>query len=123
VNRVLVIDPDRVARERLGLACLAEDVGAVLTENLAEGVRILLSVPVSLIVVDAGALRFTLREHATLFERVAPAVPVVVTVAADAPLESRVALEVAGFRVLTRPPTVEDLLRKALGPDAGEVTA
>jgi hypothetical protein len=34
-------------------------------------------------------------------------------VAPDAPLESRVALELAGFRVLSRPVTVEDLIEKA----------
>ena len=62
---------------------------------------------------DAGVLRLTTREHAVLFERVAPGVPVVVTVAAEAPLETRVALELAGFRVVTRPVTVEDLLAKA----------
>ena len=39
--------------------------------------------------------------------------PIVVTVAAEASLESRVALELAGFRVVTRPVTVEDLVEKA----------
>lgn len=113
MNRVLMIDQDRVTREQLGLDCLAHDVGVALAENLCEGVRVLLSLPVSLIVVDAGALRLTTREHAVLFERVAPGVPVVVTVVADTPLETRVALELAGFRVVSRPVTVEDLLAKA----------
>jgi DNA-binding response OmpR family regulator len=113
MNRVLMIDQDRATRERLGLDCLGHNVGVALAENLCEGVRVLLSLPVSLIVVDAAALRFTTREHAELFERVAPGVPVVVTVAAEAPLETRVALELAGFRVVTRPVTVEDLLAKA----------
>jgi hypothetical protein len=54
-----------------------------------------------------------MREHATLFERVAPGVPVMVTVPSEASLETRVGLELAGFRVLTRPVTVEDLLDKA----------
>jgi DNA-binding response OmpR family regulator len=118
MNRVLVIDQDRAAREGLGLSCLGRDVGVALAENLCEGVRVLLSLPVSLIVVDAGALRLTLREHATLFERVAPEVPVVVTVAPEASLESRVAFELAGFRVLTGPVTVEDLLEKSPAPVA-----
>jgi DNA-binding response OmpR family regulator len=113
MNRLLVIDQDRATRERLGLDCLGHDVGVALAENLCEGVRVLLSLPVSLIVVDAGALRLTMREHALLFERVAPGVPVVVTVAAEAPLETRVALELAGFRVVSRPVAVEDLLEKA----------
>jgi DNA-binding response OmpR family regulator len=112
MNRVMVIDQDRATRELLGLACLGHDVGVALAENLCEGVRLLLSVPVSLIVVDAAALRLTVREHVTLFERVAPGVPVVVTVSAETPLENRVALELAGFRVLTKPVTVEELLEK-----------
>ena len=103
---------DESTRERLGLACLGQDVGVALAENLCEGVRVLLSLPVSLIVADAGALRLTLREHVTLFERVAPQVPVVVTVAPEASLESRVAFELAGFRVLARPVTVQELLEK-----------
>jgi DNA-binding response OmpR family regulator len=113
MNRVLLIDQDRVTREQLGLACLTQGVGVALAENLCEGVRVLLSVPVSVIVVDAATLRLTLREHATLFERVAPGVPVVVTMPAESALESRVALELAGFRVLTEPVTAEDLLAKA----------
>lgn len=115
MNRVLVIDPDRATREQLGLACLGRDVGVALAESVCEGVRVLLGLPVSLIVVDAAALRLTMREHATLFERVAPGVPVLVSVPPDASLETRVGLELAGFRVLARPVTVEDLLEKATG--------
>jgi DNA-binding response OmpR family regulator len=120
MNRVMVIDPDRATREQLGLRCLRRDVGVALAENMCEGVRVLLSLPVSLIVVDAAALRLTTREHAVLFERVAPTVPVVVTVAPETSLEVRVGLELAGFRVLTRPASVEDLLDKvtALAPAA-----
>jgi DNA-binding response OmpR family regulator len=112
MNRVMVIDQDRATRELLGLACLGHDVGVALAENLCEGVRLLLTVPVSLIVVDAAALRLSVREHVTLFERVAPGVPVVVAVNPEMPLENRVALELAGFRVLTKPVTVEELLEK-----------
>jgi DNA-binding response OmpR family regulator len=113
MNRVLMIDQDRATRERLGLDCLSHDVGVAFAENVCEGVRVLLSLPVSVVLVDAAALRLTTREHAVLFERVAPGVPVVVTVAAEAPLETRVALELAGFRVVSRPVSVEDLLAKA----------
>ena len=122
MNRVLVIDQDRATRELLGLACLGHDVGVALAENLCEGVRLLLSVSVSLIVVDAAALRLSVREHVTLFERVAPGVPVVVAVTPETPLESRVALELAGFRVLTKPVTVEELLEKGAAL-AGEARA
>jgi DNA-binding response OmpR family regulator len=113
MNRVLVIDQNRATRELLGLQCLGRDVGVALAENLCEGVRVLLSLPVSLIVVEAAALRLTTREHAVLFERVAPGVPVVVTVEPETLLERRVAMELAGFRVMTRPVTAEELLEKA----------
>ena len=43
MKRVLLIDPNRMTREHLGLQCLGRDVGVVLAENLAEGVRSLLS--------------------------------------------------------------------------------
>jgi len=112
MNRVLVIDQNRATREQLGLQCLGRDVGVALAENVCEGVRVLLSLPVSLIVVEAAALRLSTREHAVLFERVAPGVPVMVTVRADAPLETRVAFELAGFRVVTQPVSVEELLDK-----------
>jgi DNA-binding response OmpR family regulator len=112
MNRVLVIEQDRATRELLGLACLGHDVGVALAENLCEGVRLLLSVPVSLIVIEAAAMRLSVREHVTLFERVAPGVPVVVAVNAETPLENRVALELAGFRVLSKPVTIEELLEK-----------
>ena len=113
MNRVLVIDQDRAARERMGLDCLSHDVGVALAENVCEGVRVLLSLPVSLIVVGAATMRLTMREHALLFERVAPGVPVVVTVATEAPLETRVALELSGFRVVTQSVSVTELMEKA----------
>jgi DNA-binding NtrC family response regulator len=101
--------------QRLGLECLERGVGVVMAENLCEGVRVLLQASVSLVAVDAALLRLTPREHATLFERVAPEVPVVVIVRPDAHLETRVAYEVLGFKTLTRPLTAEDLLDKASG--------
>ena len=112
MNRFLVIDQDRAATQSLGLACLERGVGIAMAENVCEGVRVLLSATVSLIVVDGALLRLTAREHATLFERVAPGVPVVVVVRAETSLDTRVGFELAGFRVLTRPVTVEDLLEK-----------
>ena len=39
----------------------------------------------------------------------------VVAVRPETPLDSRVALELAGFRVLTKPVTVEELVEKAPG--------
>jgi DNA-binding response OmpR family regulator len=112
MNRFLLIDEDAVTTQKLGLACLERQVGVLMAPNVCEGVRALLSESVSLIVVEATALKLSAREMATLFERVAPAVPVVVTVNADTPLDARVTLELAGFRVLTKPVAVEDLIDK-----------
>jgi DNA-binding response OmpR family regulator len=112
MDPVLVIDQDRAAMQDLGLGCLAQGVGVALAENLCEGVRVLLSATVSIIAVDAALLRLTPREHATLFERVAPGVPVVVIVRPDAALDTRVAFELAGFRVLPRPVDARDLIEK-----------
>jgi DNA-binding response OmpR family regulator len=112
MNRVLVIDQDRAATQALGLACLERDLGVAIAENLCEGVRVLLSTPVDLIVVDTAEMRLTAREMATLFDRVAPRVSVVVAMKAPAALDQRVTFELAGFRVITKPVSVEDLLLK-----------
>lgn len=112
MKRVLLIDRDPGAMQRMGLLCLGRGVGVVMADNLCEGVRALLETPVSLIAMDAALLRLTPREHATLFERVAPGVPVLVVFRPNAPLEARVAYEVLGFKTLTRPLSVEDLLEK-----------
>jgi DNA-binding NtrC family response regulator len=115
MKRVLLIDQDPGLMQRLGLECLERGVGVVMAENLCEGVRVLLQTTVSLIAVDAALLRLTAREHATLFERVAPDVPIVVVFRADAPLEARVAYEVLGFKTVSRPLAAQDLLDKAPG--------
>jgi DNA-binding response OmpR family regulator len=112
MNRVLVIDQDRPATHALGLACLDRDLGIAIAENLCEGVRVLLSTSVDLIVVDAAEMRLTARETATLFDRVAPGVPVVIAMKSPAALDQRATLELAGFPVIEKPVAVEDLLHK-----------
>ena len=112
MNRILVIDQDRRAMHALGLACLDENIGIAMADNVCEGVRVLLADTMSLVLVDAAELRFSPRESATLFDRVAPGVPVVVMVRPDTDLSRIVALELAGFRVLTKPVAVPDLLAK-----------
>jgi DNA-binding response OmpR family regulator len=113
MNRILVIDQDRAAMEKLGLACLEQGIGVAMADNVCEGVRILLADAISLVLVDGAQLRLGARESATLFERVAPGVPVVVMLRADTELGRIVALELAGFRVVTKPVAVPDLLVKA----------
>ena len=114
MKRVLLIDQDAGVMQRVGLQCLERGVGVVMAENLCDGVRALVQTTVSLIAVDAGLLRLNPREHATLFERVAPDVPVLVVFRPDAPLEARVGYEVLGFRTASRPLAVEDLIEKVV---------
>jgi DNA-binding response OmpR family regulator len=112
MNRILVIDQDRRAAHTLGLACLDEGIGVAMADNVCEGVRMLLADTISLVLVEGTALRLTPRESATLFDRVAPGVPVVVMVRPETELSRIVALELAGFRVVTKPVTVHDVLAK-----------
>jgi DNA-binding NtrC family response regulator len=119
MDLLLVIDQDRAAMQTLGLACLDRGIGVAMAETLCEGVRVLLSRTVSLIVADVALLHLSPSEHATLFERVAPGVPVIVLANPDTPLESRVAFELKGFQVLNRPVTVEDLVEKTNGAFRG----
>jgi len=97
----------------LGLACLSHDVGVALAENLCEGVRTLLSPVVSLIVIDAAALRLTMREHVTLFDGSPPG-PVVVAWRPRRRWRAASRWSWPGFRVLTNPVAIEELLEKAL---------
>lgn len=119
IGCVLIIDQDRVAVEELRVACRERGAATVGAENLCEGVRVLLSEVVSLIVVDAALLRLTPREHAALFERVAPGVPVVVIVRSGASIEARIGLELAGFSVTSRPVHPQDLLEEFESRGAG----
>jgi DNA-binding response OmpR family regulator len=112
MNRILVIDQDRTAMEKIGLACLEQNVGVAMADNVCEGVRVLLGDQISLVLVDAAELRFGARESATLFERVAPNVPVVVMVRPEMDLSRIVLLELAGFKVVTKPVIVADLVSK-----------
>jgi DNA-binding response OmpR family regulator len=111
-----VIDQDSTTTTRtLGLACLQRGIGVAFADNVCEGVRVLLETVVDLVLIDVAALWLTPREMATVFERIAPGVPLAVAVRPETPLDSRVALELAGFRVLTKPVTVEELVEKAPG--------
>ena len=109
--RILLIGQDRETAERLTLQCLERGVAMVIAENVCEAVRVLATTPVSLIVADLGRFRLGVHEQAALFERVAPGVRVVITLPAATPLETRVALEIAGFQIAPASPTPDDLLK------------
>jgi DNA-binding response OmpR family regulator len=117
LNRILVIDQDRDAMQKLGLACLQQGIGVAMADNVCEGVRALLADTISLVLVDNLALRMGVRESATLFERVAPSIPVVVVVKPDTDLSRVVNLELAGFRVVTKPVAIGDIIAK-VAPEA-----
>src|SRR6185436_13976656 len=112
MHRILVIDQDRAAMEKFVLACLEHRIGVSMADNVCEGVRLLIGEPISLILVDGLELRFGPRDSATLFERVAPGIPVVVMVRPETDLSRIVAFELAGFRVVTKPVMASDLLAK-----------
>ena len=110
--RLLTIDRDRERALQLAMECLEQGVAVRLAETLCEGARYLLDAPVSLVLADAESLRTAAGEPARLFESVAPGVPVVVTVEAGTRVEDRVDLELRGFRVVSRPVALRDLLAK-----------
>jgi DNA-binding response OmpR family regulator len=110
--RLLTIDGDRNRAQALAMECLEDGVAVRMAETLCEGVRYLLDAPVSLVLAEAGLLRMATSEQARLFEAVAPGVPVILTVDAGAKVEDLVNLELQGFRVMTRPFALGDLLAK-----------
>ena len=110
--RLLTIDGDRKRAQALALECLEHGVAVRMSETLCEGVRYLLDAPVSLVLAEAGMLGLAKGDQARLFEAVAPGVPVILTVAAGAKVEDRVDLELQGFRVISRPFALRDLLAK-----------
>jgi DNA-binding response OmpR family regulator len=108
--RLLTIDGDRNRAQALALECLDQGVAVRMAETLCEGVRYLLDAPVSLVLAEAGMLRLAKGEQAQLFEAVAPGVD------AGAKVEDLVDLELQGFRVMSRPFALRDLLAKVERP-------
>ena len=111
MKTILIVDQDRQVAQQLALACLNRGIGAALVDTVCEGVRLLLTETVSLIVVESSLLRLAPREQALLFDRVAPGVPVVVAAPLTGALETRVGWELAGFTVVSHPVFVEDLFK------------
>ncbi len=110
--RMLTIDDNRNRAQQLAMECLEHGVAVRMAESLCEGVRYLLDAPASLVLVDAGVLRMAGPDHLRLFDAVAPGVPVVLAVDAGARVEDRVAFELKGFHVVSRPFALPDLLVK-----------
>ena len=117
--RLLTIDGDRNRAQALAMECLEQGVAVRMAETLCEGVRYLLDAPVSLVLAEAGMLRMGRGDQARLFGAVAPGVPVILAVDAQAKVEDLVNLELQGFRVMPRPFTARDLLAKIELPAKG----
>jgi DNA-binding response OmpR family regulator len=112
MRRVLLIDNDRPMNHAFSVRCLEEGTAVRIAETLCEAVRYLVESPVSVVVVDAGLIRLAPAEQAQVFEMVAPGVPVVVMVKANAPMEEHVRFEIEGFRVMAKPVDPGELLAK-----------
>ena len=110
--RLLTIDGDRKRAQALAMECLEHRVAVRMAETVCEGVRYLMDAPVSVVLADAGLLRMAKGDQARLFEAVAPGVPVILAVDAGARVEDLVDLELRGFRVVSRPFALRDLLAK-----------
>jgi DNA-binding response OmpR family regulator len=108
---VLIIDQDPEAAQRLALGCFDQGIAVVIAETVCEAVRTLATTPVALIVADHDRFRLGIADQAAVFDRVAPDVPVVVTVSPSVPLERRAALELGGFRVMPAPLDPDDVLK------------
>ena len=112
MTRVLMIDGDRALAQSVAMACMEDGVAIRLAETLCEGVRCMLESPVSVVLVDSGVLRLPGSDLARLFDAVAPGVPVVALVKPGVRLEESAKLELQGFRVVSKPFDVRDVLAK-----------
>jgi len=113
MTRVLMIDGNRKLTESVGRQCLEQRVAIRMTDTFCEGIRQLLDVPASLVLLSADLVRLPGAELAKLFETIAPGVPVVVRVESGQGMDVQVKLELHGFRVVREPFDIGDLLAKS----------
>lgn len=116
MTRVLMIDENRALNETVGMQCLEQGIAIRMADTFCEGVRHMLEMPVSLVIVSASLVRLSGAELATLFETIAPGVPVVVRVRDDQGMDEQVRFELHGFRVVREPFDVGDLVVKGERP-------
>ena len=82
MTRVLMIDGNRKLTESVGRQCLEQNIAVRMADTFCEGVRQLLEIPVSLILVHSDLAQLPGAEMGRLFDTVAHGVPVVVRVEA-----------------------------------------
>ncbi len=113
MTRVLMIDSNRKLTEWVGRQCLERSIAIRMTDTFCEGIRQLLDVPTSLVLLSAELVRLPGVELAKLFETIAPGVPVVVRVESGQGMDVQVKFELHGFRVVREPFDIGDLLVKS----------
>jgi len=116
MTRVLMIDGNRKLTESVSRQCLERSVAIRMADTFCEGVRQLLEIPVSLVLLHADLTHLPGAELARLFETVAPGVPIVVRVGTEEGMDEQVRFELHGFRVVREPFDVFELLVKAERP-------
>lgn len=116
MTRVLMIDGNRQLTASVGRQCLERRIAIRMADTFCDGVRQLLDVPTSLVLLSADLVRLPGAELANLFETVAPGVPVVVRVESGQGMDAQVTFELHGFRVVREPFDVADLVAKSSLP-------
>jgi DNA-binding response OmpR family regulator len=108
----MMIDGNRKLTESVSRQCLEGRIAIRMTDTFCEGVRLLLEIPASLVLLQADLVRLPGTELARLFDTVAPGVPVVVRLETGQGMDMQVKFELHGFRVVREPIDVVDLLAK-----------
>ena len=116
MTRILMIDTNQALAEAVGSQCLKHGIAVRFADDLCEGLRHLLDIPVSLVVLEAARARLSNVDLVQLFEAVIPGVPVVIRLDAQGAIDEQVRYELHGFRVVRAPFDVRELLAKAERP-------
>ena len=116
MTRVLMIDENRALAESIGMRCFEHGIAVRMADTFCDGVRHLLDTPVSLVVLSSALVHLPGAELARLFDTVAPGVPVVVRVGDDRRMDEQVRFELHGFRAVSGPFDILDLVAKAERP-------
>src|SRR5262249_56339606 len=114
---------DRARAEAFAMECVDLGIGVRLAETMCDGVRVLLDVPVSLVLIDAALMRLPASDQYRVFDAVAPGVPVLVFVNGRSSLEEMSKLEAQGFQVVAWPVDILDFLAKVERPAPSETSS
>jgi DNA-binding response OmpR family regulator len=116
MTRVLMIDGNRPLTASVGLQCLEHGIAIRMADAFCDGLRQMLETPVSLVIVSPSLIHLSPAELATLFDTIAPDVPVVVRLEAGPSMDEEVRFALHGFRVVREPFDVADLVVKGERP-------